>query len=276
MKGQITMKKTLTLILALLSCVALLLALGACALTPEEITSEESSEATADTKDSCKALIDEFFQNTLESGNLVATTTFDGSTRVESVVGDASCVVDHETGTTFWGFKRGEEFIAACAYEDGCYYMTGENYYNAYYCYFMSTVRVIDYFTDEDGSFNCVVKTESKTSTVGGKEVTESTSDLTFDFVTEAGTIRITANAKDGLVQEFTYDMHDESENRTVTTKTTFAYGSAAVELPDISDWDDISYSIDPDYEVDPDYEDGDFVEISFDDLEFEESSDEN
>ena len=246
------MKKTILTIVALCATLALLLTLGACKIDLDNLDSTATYESSADNKEGSKALIDEFFDGTLQSGNFVATTVIDGDTRVESVVGDASCMVDSASETTFWGFKRGEEYISACTYgeDDSHYYMTGENYYNSYYCYFMTTVRLIDYFTDEDGTFSCVIKTEETTT----KGVTESTSTLTFDFVTENGTINITASAKNNLVQEFTYTMHDNSEDRTVTAVTSFTYGNATVELPDISDWEDISADYDSG-------DDGDFEE---------------
>lgn len=263
------MKKLILTVTAILTLLALTLSLGACkieVMDPENPDSTETSELSADNKEGSKELLDEFFKGTLESGNFVATTKIDDETRIESVVGDTSCTVDEASGTTFWGFKQGEEYISACSYgEDSHYYMTGEEYYNSYYCYFMSTVNLIDYFTDEDGTFSCVVNYEAKTE----KGVTESHASLTFSFVTDGGTIDITATAENDLVKEFTYTMHDKVEDRSVTTSTTFTYGNATVELPDISDWQDISNVEEDDFAGEIGEEDVyDFDELFGDDSE--------
>ena len=51
------------------------------------------------------------------------------------------------------------------------------------------------------------------------------------------GQVTITATAKDGLVQSAT--MTDSEE----TVTQTYAYGSATVTLPDLTDWKDVTNS---------------------------------
>lgn len=227
------MKKIITSVAALLACLALLLTLGACKIDLDNLDSTSTSELTADGKEDSFALLNEFIKGTFENGNFVVTTTQGENTRVENVVGDSSCYT--EDNMTVWAFKKDGQLYGAVYDPEGVqYYVTGEGYYNNYYCPFWASVKLLEgYLTDEDGTFSCVLKSEENTT----KGVTESKADITLTFAREGGKLTITAHSENGLAQSMTTT--SETETGKYATTSTFAYGGAKVEIPDITGWYD-------------------------------------
>ncbi|MBQ7173295.1 MAG: hypothetical protein IJR88_04180 [Clostridia bacterium] len=240
------MKKTLTAILAFFACFALILTLGACSSNDPVIESEETSEVTADNKADCLELLNSFFEETIKSGNFVATSTHEEDRRIESVVGDASCTVNESDGSTFWAFKRGDEFICAVSADGSNQYIIGEDYYNSYYLSSLSSLNVMEYVPEEGFTFQCTVKTKEMRVTRGDQTSDETTATLSFEAKMEgSGSINITATAKNGLVESMVYSTTDLAADQTLALTTTFVYGNAVVTLPDITDWEDVSSTVD-------------------------------
>ena len=241
------MKKTAFLIISLLLCVATLASCGLIQINPNGIESEGWTEVTADTKDDCFTLLDSFMEETLKNANVVVTVEGNGAVQyVESIVGDKNCVDHKSTDTKVYAFKQDNEFISAVD-GDTQYYMVGEEFYNNNYCYFLYNVRMLkEEIPADQATFTGKMRTEEKNG--------ESSSTLTFEITSEIGNVKITAEAKNGLVLAASYIINDPTAGQRTTTLT-FAYGNAVVTLPDITDWynatSDAAGDEEPDFEED-------------------------
>lgn len=226
------MKKTAILIITLLLCMATLASCGFIQINPGDIEGEGWIEVTADTKDDCFTLLDDFLEETLKDANVVVTVSSEDKVQfVESIVGDKSCVEQKETGTKTYAFKQDGEYIFAVDSEESQYYLSGEEYYNNNYCYFLFNVRMLkESIPADQATFTGKMRTEEKNG--------ESNSTLTFEITAEGGNVNITAEAKNGLVLAVSYIINDPTAGQRTSTLT-FAYGSATVTTPDISDWYD-------------------------------------
>ena len=226
------MNKKILSLLALLLAGAMVFSLTACTITGGG-ESESTFELTADGKEDSLQLLNEFFEETYGSDNLVVTTkSGDNVTTTESIVGDSGCVVFAESGVTVYSFMQDGAFIGASDNGESKTYRKDEGAYGAYYRFFYAKIRVLD-AADESNTFSCVTKTEEKETA----ETKTSTAELTFEMTGASGTVKITATAKDGLVQSATITDGDE------TVTQTYAYGSASVTLPDLTDWEDLTNS---------------------------------
>lgn len=222
------MKRTTLILLALLVCLTSVFTLASCGIGDIEIT--ENTEISADNKADSLELVNDFFEKTLKTENFVVTAKIDDEVIwVNTVEGDKSFLDYKASETEMYAFKQGEEFITAVASEDSQYYMTGEEMYRSYYCYFMSYVKLMEQFPEEGVDFKCVSKEEVKNS--------ESTATLTFDLTTEGGNIQLTATAKNGLTESVTYFYNDLTEGQQRTVAMTFAYAPTTVTVPDITGW---------------------------------------
>ena len=222
------MKRTALILLALLVCLTNVLALASCGLDDIEIT--ENTEISADNKADSLELVNDFFEKTLKTENFVVTAKSDDEVIwVNTVEGDKSFLDYKASETEMYAFKQGEEFITAVASEDSQYYMTGEEMYRSYYCYFMSNFKMLELIPEESADFQCIVKEEVKGS--------ESTSTLTLDVTAAGGTIQITATAKNGLVESLTFSVNELETGEQRTVAMTFAYVPTTVTVPDITDW---------------------------------------
>lgn len=224
------MNRKISSLLALILAGLMVFSLTACTITVGG-ENESTFELTADGKEDSLQLLTEFFADTYASDNLVVTTkSGDTVTSTESIVGDSGCVVFAASGVTAYSFKQDGAFIGASDEGESKTYRKGEGAYSAYYRFYYATIRLLD-AADESGTFSCVTKTEEK-ETADSKT---STAELTFEMTGESGTVKITATAKDGLVQSATIT----TDGGTVTQ--TYAYGSASVTLPDLTDWKDLT-----------------------------------
>ena len=224
------MNKKILSLLALILATAMVFSLTACTITGGG-ESESTFELTADGKEDSLQLLTEFFADTCASENLVVTVkSGDAVTITESVVGDSGCVVFAASGVTAYSFKQDGAFIGASDEGESKTYRKGEGAYSAYYRFFYAKIRLLD-AADESNTFSCVTKGEEKETA----ETKTSTAELTFEMTGESGTVKITATAKDGLVQNATITADGE------TVTQTYAYGSASVTLPDLTDWQDLT-----------------------------------
>lgn len=225
------MNKTISSLLALILAGVTVFSLTACAVTIGG-DSESEFEVTADGKEDSLQLLTEFFADTYASDNLVVTVkSGDALKTTENIVGDAGSVVFAESGVTAYSFKQDGALIGASDDGEHKTYRRGEGAYSAYYRFFYAKIRVLE-AADESNTFSCVTKTEEK-ETADGKT---STAELTFEMTGEGG-VKITATAKDGLVQSATVTADGE------TVTQTYVYGSAAVTPPDLTDWEDLTDS---------------------------------
>ena len=241
------MKKRLGLLItALILCIASVFAFSGCF---DNIESEGTWDATADTKADSIKLLDAFFEDTLKDPNFVVTLKSGEEVQfTENVKGTASSLFAKD-GSKIYAFiedgiyyyvseskmenLEGEEtdfFLYCCSDEsdERGYSEDAKSYYDNNYCNFMSYVKVVELIPANGGTFTCESHVEEKNG--------NSTGTLTFDFIADNGTINITANAKDGKVEKVTVvedDKVNAEQSRTYTI--TFEYGSAVFEKPDIA-----------------------------------------
>ena len=172
------MKKTALLIIALILCLATLASCGLIQINPGDIESEGWIEVTADTKDDCFKLVDEFLEETLKDANVVVTVEEGGEVQfIESILGDKSCVEKNSDESKMYAFKRGDEYIAAV---DGAaqYYLSGKDYYDQYYYYFLTQINMLrKTMPNDQATFAAKMRTEEKNG--------ESTATLTFDVTAD-------------------------------------------------------------------------------------------
>ncbi|MBE6530173.1 MAG: hypothetical protein E7680_06225 [Ruminococcaceae bacterium] len=220
------MKKPAILILALLLCVATFASCGI--LDNIEVTG--TSEISADSKEDSLSLLNGYFEDSLKNANVVATATGDGEViYVESLLGNKSFLDYQSTGTKMYCFVDGDKYIVATSSEESGFYTTDRKTYDNNCPYFMNNIKILEMVPEEGTTFTCTVKTEEKNK--------ESTSTLTFEVAANGASIKITATAKNGMVQTVTFTNADATSETPRTTELAFAYGNASVTLPDISDW---------------------------------------
>ena len=253
------MKKITALILSIVFCLTCAFALVSCDLAEVIENGDYTEEYTSDDKDGCVELINNFFEETLKDPDFVVTNkTADGEVQfTETVKGTSS----HTTSEGFdiYAFKKGEFFYVAgidssendegeteeyryywCSdssklgyYEDNDF-GTMEDIYKSDYCHFMSKyngVGVVSILPEEDATFHCISKGERK----DGK----TTGSLEFEFTAESGSLKITADSKENLVQTIHIVINDNTDTTGSRDLTwTFVYGGASVEVPDTDAWD--------------------------------------
>ena len=245
------MKKTAILILALLLCVATFASCGI--LDNIEITG--TSEIKADSKEDSLSLLNSYFEDSLKDANVVVTAKGNGEViYVESLLGNKSFLDYQSTGTKMYCFVDGEKYIVATESEESGFYTTDKETYDNNHPYFMSNIKILEMVPEEDATFTCTVKTEEKNK--------ESSSTLTFEVAANGASIKITATAKNGMVQTVTFTNADATSGTPRTTELAFAYGSASVTLPDISEWTNMDgWNSDDDETEDGETEEGETEE---------------
>ena len=255
------MKKALkTLSIVLLICMASVFVLASCGLQEALENADYTEEYTADNRDGCAELINSFFEETMKDPDFVVTNKTDGDTvqYTETVKGTSSHTV-YSDGAERFAYKKGEFFyIAAIDREEDDYgdfeetryyycsdsskegyladdeYSTMEDMYKGNYCSFLGKyggVGLVDSLPEEGNTFSCVSRGERKDGVTTGS--------LEFVFATESGTLKITADSKDNLVQTLRIVVADKSGlNASRDLTWTFAYGGASVTIPDTDAWD--------------------------------------
>ena len=228
---------------ALLISALMAISLAACGSTaPLEAEGSGSWEVSADGREDSLQLYRDFFVETLEDANVVVTGKYDGETiYTEDIIGSTSCLVN-SIGTHMYAFKDGEESITAVEDGESKYIIKDEDYYYDYYLYFTS-LMTIKMIPEEGGTFTCVSKGQEQDKTVDGKTVTTGSGTLTFDYVSENGTINVTANTENGQLKTMTITLDDKTSNTTRVTDVTFEYGTASITAPDVTGWTDMTSS---------------------------------
>ena len=219
--------KNVKTLLAVVPALVMALALCACGAVT---SGEETWEYTADNKESTAQLVTDFFEKTFADTNQIVTTVSDGKTMsVETIDGTADYITYSTTDAETYSFIQNDEYIYALTGDDVQYYMVGETYYDYGYRTYRNTIDLFDLITDDEGAtYSCEVKGSAKDG--------NSTATLTYTIdVGEEGSLQVTATAKNDLVETVTISRTGGGE--TVNSTMTFVYGSAAVTVPDVSDW---------------------------------------
>ena len=253
------MKKITALILSIIFCLTCAFALASCELAEVIENGDYTEEYSSDDKEGCVDLINGFFEETLKDPDFVVTNkTKDGTVQFTETVKGTSSHTSYE-GYDLYAYKKGEFFYVATISteenEDGeiqetryywCsdsskpgYYEDNENgtmedIYKGDYCLFMSKyggVGIVSLLPEEDSTFHCVSKGERK----DGK----TTGSLEFDYTAESGSLKITADSKENLVQTIHIVINDNTDTTGSRDMTwTFVYGGASVDVPDTDAWD--------------------------------------
>ena len=126
------------------------------------------------------------------------------------------------------------------------YIQKGKTEYDQFYCYFMTMFSTLELIPENGGTFTCKSVTEEQGTVNSESQDIKTTSTVTFEFVSENGTMKITADAKDGLVQKVTLRSESALTNEIIVTEFSFVYGGATVTVPDVTDWMEMP-SYDPD-----------------------------
>lgn len=216
--------KTVKLILALALALATVFSTAACSV---ELGGEETWEYSSDEKEGVIQLFDDFFEGTYKNTNQIVTVkNGEKLVETETIDGTSSFVEYSTNGAKSYSFKDGEEFIYVVSAEESSYYMKGEENYNyGRYAYKL----FLEGFKEVPGdsvTFKCEVKGSSKDDVSSETITLEATH-------SELGSLKLEATAKNDLVQTAAVTTV-EGENTVVMTFT-FEYGSAKVEIPDIS-----------------------------------------
>ena len=219
------MKRVCIMVLVAMLCISTVFALAAC-----KVTTESSNDVSVSNREDSLELLGDFLKGALENPNMVITVK-EGNTLsfTQSILGKASCVVFSDENTPdAYAFTQGDEYIAT--YKNAGTYSVDKNEYDYTYRMFLMSTG-IDYYLENEvsGSYSCTVKAEKKEN--------ETTSTLTFKVVTDEGTLKIDASAKNGKVQTLTAVTAYQGEEP-VTYDLSFVYGSARVNVPDISNWE--------------------------------------
>lgn len=219
--------KTLKTILAIALSLAMISALCACSI---KVGGEETWEYSADTKEGCEQLFNDFFKKTFENTNQVVTVKGNGSlVSTETIDGTSDCITYSTTGAYTYSFIKDGEYIYALKDNDSQqYYMVGEENYSYGYFVYRNSIDILADVPEDGVTFACEVK--------GSSEDGNSTNSLTLEITTDEGSVKITATSENDLVKTVTIVTNDGGETR--TTEMTFEYGNASVTLPDISDWE--------------------------------------
>lgn len=254
------MKKITALVLSLIFCLTCAFALASCSLAEVIENGDYTEEYSYDDKDGCVELINSFFEETLKAPDFVVTNkNGDGKVVSTENVKGTSSHLEYGDNYDLYAFKKGEFYYVVVVtmeendegeLEEHDYYYcsdssklgyyedsesgTMEEIYNGDYCYFMSKyngVGIASVLPEEDSTFHCVSKGEKKNGVTTGS--------LEFVYTTTGGTLKITADSKENLVQSFritTSDTTDPDASRELTW--TFVYGGASVTPPDTDEWD--------------------------------------
>lgn len=226
-------KKLIFFAIVLVVCVVGVFAFTACNLNNIKIEGEGKTDYSADTKKDCMPLLNGLFEDALKNPNVVVTTKQNGTTTgIEKVLGTKSCFeVPDSEGKTYAFIQDGKYYVAEAG---ELTYKTGKDKYDEKYCLFLYPIKTIDALAADSGTFACEYHGQDKGLITKDKQVSESSGTFSFTYTGSDVTYTITATLKNDLVETLTF-----SDGKNTTINYTFAYGSASVELPDISAWED-------------------------------------
>lgn len=185
---------------------------------------------TVNTKEESVEMLTAFYDKILEKGSVKAIYKSGSEVQyVEYVDGTSSCV-ETADGTKVYAYVDGEDYYYAYESEDYHYAEVNKEYYDLNYCYHRGELRILDYLTEENGTFSCkkrVTQTESATLET-----------IEFEFVAEQGTFRFFGTAKDGYVNQLSISitMPDDPEgNKRVSLR--FIYDDVELVVPNGKAW---------------------------------------
>ena len=212
--------------IVLIVCVMSTVALSACDAIGFPV------ELSVTGKNDSIVLLESFFKGTLAKANTVVTVkSGDKVEYTESIDGAKNCVLFASDNSKTYSFIQDDEYITAFPAGTGNYYLTGKNWYDKYYCYFSDFIDTMMLIPEEDGTFACASQTID-----AGDKLDQSNALLTFEYASEDRSVKITAKNKNSLTQNVVIESYDQT-NGSSTTTMTFAYDTASVIIPDISDW---------------------------------------
>ncbi len=224
------MKKILSVILALL-CLIPLFTLTACEFNLE---GTETWDNSADGKEDCVSMFNEFFAETFKNTNQVATVKLGGEMLFVETIDGAKDFISYSNGTKTYSFIDGSNYVYAMSGEEnGDVYFVDKAYYD--YGYFAYKGYILsDELPDEGVTYKCTDKGEGTFGKDDGKNT--STAELNFEITDNNGeSVKIKASAKNGLVESVSYTYLEDGKENTLTVS--IVYGSASVTVPDISGW---------------------------------------
>ena len=254
------MKRTTALLLALVICFGSVFALASCSLQEMLDNADYTEEYTADNKEGSVELIKSFFEETLKDPNVVITyKNKNGDVIATETVKGTSSYTLYDSGSEVYAFKKGEHFYVAMidrepddegnikerryyycsdSTKPGYYadseFGTMESVYEGHYCTFMGKyngANLISMLPEAGATFSCVSNGEKKDGVTTGS--------LTVDYTSGNGTLKLTADSKENLVQSLRMEINDKTDAAAGREMTwTFVYGSASITLPDTDAWD--------------------------------------
>ena len=253
------MKKLLTtLIVVLLICIVSVFALTACGIELEEMDGNEYYSTTEKVRS--VELIDEFFEETLNSPDFVVTCKDkDGVVRYTETVNGTSSYTLYKDGSKTYAFKKGDHFYVAqikqvkneagetvethtyyCSdstkpgYYAGTQGNTMADMYLSDYCRFMNKhdgTGVVKELSEEGATFNCMTHIERVSHYPTGS--------LDFSYTTDRSSVTLTASSEGDKVNSLHLVINETAEGGRAEDLTwTFVYGNAAITLPDVDAWD--------------------------------------
>ena len=163
----------------------------------------------------------------------------DEATTIETIDGTTSYLTND--GIERYAFIQDGKYMAALKDEYGATYREDKEGYDMYRYEYAFVINIINAM-DQDATYLCNVKGESKGTISKDSSTEESTATLTLTVTKGEETLTVNATAKNGLIESFsythTYYDEDFAEKITDTASLAFTYGTAHIELPDMSDWE--------------------------------------
>lgn len=217
-------------LLAALLALGMVFSLCACGSEP---AAEETWSDSAEGRDGCIALVNDFFAETFKNTN--QTVTVDGASgniSVEMIDGSSS-FVQYAYGTKTYAFKDGADYLYAVDDGEMRYYTVSKDAYDYGYFAYTTYFDLESLPPDNDGySYACSVQ--------GSRNGEESVSTLTLEMKSGEGPVTVTATAKNGLVERIAYTAGEGEE--LFKLSMTIVYGNASVTVPDISGWSEENF----------------------------------
>ena len=210
------------------------------AFTACEVKFEANKNGTVTGADASVEMIEAFFADTLKETNFVVTlvsTTKKGeatktTTTINSIYGTSAKLQSDGNDQTIYCFVVGDEYYVARESESEKYYITGKDeydYYRNYYFGYSSNWRNRPHNADEIDDFSCSKTDDSLTFSMKSKKTNQT---ATVNATKENGKIT-------SVRYEFSRISDEKSETRSVIM--TFEYGKASFEIPDITDWSNMT-----------------------------------
>ena len=245
-------KKIKIALCAVLVCIISIFALTACESTNGGKTSDDTSASTSATQSTTASSEEnfritkntvteaaeaygDFISGTLGSDNVIVTINNNGEPFLTEIIDGDKDFTEYSYGTKDYAFTDGGDHIYASDDGDIKYYLIDDDEYNYHYdSYFF----YINHFTDLSVEGVTVELTSEGTKkTVDDKTVVSGTMSATIAY--ENITIVVNAVKADDLITSVsTNTTFSTPEGDEVTLfEITFEYGTAKVDIPDLTDW---------------------------------------